>query len=86
MRLRKKPRAVSTKSMPHPSPTISEYITRKEIIDSKLRTAGWKISRFDPDRPLTAYDRCAIEEFPTESGTGRLRLVRRGEQINNLLP
>jgi type I restriction enzyme, R subunit len=50
------------------SPGKSEYLTRKQIIDSKLRTAGWRVAPFQAERPLSAYDRCAIEEFPAESG------------------
>jgi type I restriction enzyme, R subunit len=50
------------------SPGKSEYLTRKQIIDSKLRDAGWRVAPFQAERPLSAYDRCAIEEFPTESG------------------
>lgn len=54
--------------MHKPSPGKSEYLTRKQIIDSKLRNAGWRIAPFKAERPLSAYDHCAIEEFPTESG------------------
>lgn len=77
MRTRKTP-AVS-KRMPNASPKTSEYLTRKQIVDAKLQTAGWKISRFDPDRPLTAFDRCAIEEFPTENGPADYALCVGGE-------
>lgn len=65
--------------MPNASPKTSEYLTRKQIVDAKLQTAGWKISRFDPDRPLTAFDRCAIEEFPTENGPADYALCVGGE-------
>jgi len=46
----------------------SEYLTRKQIVDSKLRAAGWRVVAFKPNWPLSTYDNCAIEEFPTESG------------------
>jgi len=54
--------------MPDASPATSEYLTRKRIVDSKLRAAGWSVSRFDAGRPLSTYDRCAVEEYPTENG------------------
>jgi type I restriction enzyme, R subunit len=50
------------------SPTNSEYLTRKQIVDSKLRAAGWSVVPFDVSRPLGAYNKCAIEEYPTDSG------------------
>ena len=53
--------------MPRPSPSKSEYLTRKQIVDSKLRAAGWHVVAFKPNRPLSTYDKCAIEEFPTNS-------------------
>jgi type I restriction enzyme R subunit len=46
----------------------SEWLTRKQLIDPKLKAAGWRIVPFDPGKSLSAYDRSAIEEFPTESG------------------
>jgi type I restriction enzyme R subunit len=65
--------------MTKPSPATSEYLTRKQIIDSKLRSAGWKILRFEPDRPLSDCDCFAIEEFPTESGPADYALCVSGE-------
>lgn len=65
--------------MSHASPSTSEYLTRKQLIDSKLRAAGWRIAPFRPDRPLTAYNRCAIEEFPTESGPADYALCVDGQ-------
>mgnify|MGYP005818641961 CR=1 FL=1 len=50
------------------SPARSEYVTRKQIIDAKLKAAGWSIAKFDQERPLAKYERCAIEEYPTEAG------------------
>ncbi len=60
------------------SPSKSEYLTRKQIIDSKLRAAGWSVVPFKPDRPLSAYENCAIEEFPTESGPADYALCAGG--------
>jgi type I restriction enzyme R subunit len=69
----------ASKKMPKASPATSEYLTRKQIIDSKLRSAGWNISRFEPDRLLSDCDRCAIEEFPTENGPADYALCVAGE-------
>jgi type I restriction enzyme R subunit len=50
------------------SPAKSEFVTRKQIVDRRLKDAGWGIRNFDAATPLAKYDRCAIEEYPTESG------------------
>jgi len=47
----------------------SEWKTRKEHIYPKIRAAGWHIISFNPDKPLSAYNRCAIEEYPTDNGS-----------------
>jgi len=65
--------------MNKPSPGNSEYLTRKQLIDSKLRAAGWRVAPYKPDRPLSAYDNCAIEEFPTESGPADYALCAGGQ-------
>src|ERR1035441_1603353 len=49
-------------------PAKSEYVTRKQIIDAKLKAAGWTVTKFDQSRSPSNYGRCAIEEFPTENG------------------
>lgn len=49
-------------------PKYSEWLTRKQIIDPKLKAAGWRITPFSPSKSLSAYNGCAIEEFPTEYG------------------
>jgi type I restriction enzyme R subunit len=46
----------------------SEWLTRKRLIDPKLKAAGWRVVPFNPARSLVAYDRCAIEEYPTDNG------------------
>ena len=46
----------------------SEWLTRKRLIDPKLKAAGWRIVSFDAAVPLNELDRCAIEEYPTENG------------------
>jgi type I restriction enzyme R subunit len=65
--------------MPNASAGKSEYLTRKQIVDSKLRAAGWRVVAFKPNRPLSAYDNCAIEEFPTESGPADYALCVGGQ-------
>ena len=67
------------KKMSHASPSTSEYLTRKQLIDSKLRAAGWRVAAYQPDRPLSAYENCAIEEFPTESGPADYALCLGGQ-------
>ena len=57
----------------------SEYLTRKQIIDSKLRAAGWSTVPFKQDSPLSAYENCAIEEFPAESGLADYALCAGGQ-------
>jgi hypothetical protein len=46
----------------------SERNTRKRLIDPKLRTAGWRVVRFDPRHPFGRTGALAIEEFPTDNG------------------
>jgi type I restriction enzyme, R subunit len=50
------------------SPTESEWLTRKTLIDPKLKAAGWRIVALEDGKPLSYYDRCAIEEYPTDNG------------------
>jgi type I restriction enzyme, R subunit len=50
------------------SPAKSEFVTRKQIVDRRLKDGGWSIRKFEAATPLAKYDRCAIEEYPTESG------------------
>jgi hypothetical protein len=51
-----------------PSERNSERLTRKRLIDPKLKAAGWKIIPFSPQTSLLTDDPCAIEEFETTSG------------------
>src|SRR6266850_2830978 len=54
--------------MQPPSPKNSEWLTRKKLVDPMLRAAGWRIVPFDLKRSMSDYDRCAIEEYPTDNG------------------
>jgi hypothetical protein len=51
-----------------PSENNSEWLTRKRLIDPKLKAAGWKIVPFSLGAPLSAYSGRAIEEFETANG------------------
>jgi type I restriction enzyme R subunit len=61
------------------SASQSEYLTRRQIVDAKLRAAGWTIAAFKPDRPLSLCKNCAIEEFPTDSGPADYALCVGGQ-------
>src|SRR5215469_2870090 len=50
------------------NPRDSERITRKRLIDPKLKAAGWRVVPYSDQKPLAAYEGCAIEEFPTDNG------------------
>ena len=65
--------------MPKASPSKSEYLTREQIIDARLRAAGWSVVPFKPNHPLDGYNDCAIEEFPTESGPADYALCAGGQ-------
>ncbi len=61
----------SRRHMDKATPQTSEFLTRKQIVDKRLKDAGWTIvleKELDAQKPLTAYNHCAIEEYPTESG------------------
>lgn len=65
--------------MQPPSPNNSEWLTRKRLIDPLLKSAGWKVVPFDPAKPLSKLDRCAIEEFPTDNGPADYALCVNGQ-------
>jgi len=46
----------------------SERKTRKLRIDPKLEAAGWTVVPYDEGKPLSSYQNCAIEEYPTDNG------------------
>src|SRR5690348_11419758 len=50
------------------APAKSEFVTRKALVDRRLKDAGWKIAPFQAGKALGEYERCAIEEYPTDSG------------------
>ena len=57
----------------------SERRTRRDRIDPELTWAGWQIVDFDPRKPLTAYDKCAVREYPTENGPADYALCASGQ-------
>ncbi len=65
--------------MPKATPAQSEWLTRKKLIDGKLKDAGWKVVAYVATRQLKAYDRCAIEEYPTETGPADYALCLGGQ-------
>jgi type I restriction enzyme R subunit len=50
------------------SSSESEWLTRRTLINPKLKAAGWRIVPFEDHKPLDSCDRCAIEEYQTENG------------------
>ncbi|MDG6258197.1 MAG: DEAD/DEAH box helicase family protein [Methanomicrobiaceae archaeon] len=50
-------------------------------MDPMLRAAGWTIMGLDNGTDLAAYDRCAIEEYPTENGPADYALCMDGRII-----
>lgn len=42
--------------------------TREELIDPMLEAAGWSVVSYDKTKDLKDYNKCAITEYPTESG------------------
>jgi type I restriction enzyme R subunit len=63
------------------SPANSESLTRKRLIDGKLKAAGWCVVRFDSVKPLSRLERSAIEEYPTASGPADYALCLGGQIV-----
>lgn len=51
-----------------PTESNSERLTRKRLIDPKLKAAGWGIVPFSPGMSLNTHRNCAITEFETANG------------------
>jgi hypothetical protein len=47
----------STSTFVNPSESNSEWLTRKRLIDPKLKAAGWKIVPFTLEKPLSTQHR-----------------------------
>jgi predicted type IV restriction endonuclease len=61
-----------------PSESNSERLTRKRLIDPKLKAAGWKIVPFLPLKSLVNDGPYAIEEFETTNGPAEYALCVNG--------
>jgi type I restriction enzyme R subunit len=64
-----------------PSESNSEWLTRKRLIDPKLKAAGWTIVPFAPGKALSNHAPCAIEEFETANGPADYALCVDGQII-----
>jgi type I restriction enzyme R subunit len=60
---------------------LSEWATRKQLIDSMLASAGWRVVPFDEQEPLGSLKRCAIEEYPTDNGPADYALCDGGQIV-----
>ena len=65
--------------MPKDTTSKSEFLTRKHLIDRQLTAAGWRVITFSPGKRLDSYDRCAIEEYPTDHGPADYALCVGGQ-------
>src|ERR1700722_19206161 len=72
-------KGVTRNQMSTASPNNSEWLTRKKLIDVRLRAAGWRIVPFASGVSLAKLDRCAIEEYPTETGPADYALCVAGQ-------
>jgi len=63
------------------SPKEPERLTCKNRIDPQLEAAGWRVVPFDPSQPLSAFDRCAIEEYPIDYGPADYALCVGGQLL-----
>src|SRR5467141_1305796 len=62
-------------------PSNSEWLTRKRLIDSMLKAAGWKVVPFVEGKALSGQQSCAIEEYPTTAGPADYALSSGGQII-----
>lgn len=53
----------------------SEAATRRKRVDPLLKSQGWEVVPYVPDRPLSSCTRHAITEYPTEHGPADYVLV-----------
>src|ERR1700722_10789545 len=74
-------KGVTRNQMSTASPNNSEWLTRKKLIDVRLRAAGWRIVPFASGVSLAKLDRCAIEEYPTETGPADYALCLSGQIV-----
>jgi type I restriction enzyme R subunit len=60
---------------------VDEDQTRRERIDPRIVAAGWRVVPFAEGRPLSACERCAITEYPTENGPADYALCAGGRLL-----
>ena len=63
------------------TPSVSEWLTRKKLIDTMLKQAGWKVVPFREGKPLSSRECCAIEEYPTTLGPADYALCLGGQIV-----
>ena len=61
------------------SESNSEWLTRKRLIDPKLKAAGWDIVPFSIGMSLKSHSRSAITEFETTNGPADYALCVDGQ-------
>lgn len=67
--------------MPSEPATESEWLTRKNRIDTRLEALGWKVVPFNPARPLSTFPQHAITEYQTEDGPADYALCLGGSLL-----
>ena len=60
---------------------MGEEDTRNQLIDPWLEDWDWKVVPFRPGATLDQYNRCAIEEYPTQNGPADYALCVGGRII-----
>src|ERR1022692_2093832 len=71
---------MAKRHLPSPMP-LSEWATRKQLIDSMLANAGWRVVPFDEQKQLSSLKRCAVEEYPTDNGPADYALCDGGQVV-----
>ena len=59
----------------------SERVTRKKRIDPRLEAAGWAVKPYQMGMDLSRFNKCALEEFPTENGPADYALCLDGNIV-----
>jgi type I restriction enzyme R subunit len=71
----------SLKALVTSSEQNSEWLTRKRLIDPKLKAAGWNIVPFLPGMSFNSHRNCAITEFETANGPADYALCADGKIV-----
>jgi len=58
-----------------------EAATRKKRIDPLLKATNWKVIRYELGMDLSRYNKCALEEYPTENGPADYALCLDGKIV-----